>query len=168
MADSTDTSPPSKDDPDPTPGDTDSLGDAGKHALDQERKARRDAEKQMKALQTELQSIKDKDLSEADQLRKQIADLTAERDVTASNLLRLEVAAAKGLTPAQAKRLVGTTKEELEADADEILEAFPAKNGATPPPSNRPTSTVPGGGGQPPALNGDPLESALRHALGIK
>jgi hypothetical protein len=31
--------------------------------------------------------------------------------------LRLEVAAEKGLTPAQAKRLVGSTREELEADA---------------------------------------------------
>lgn len=38
--------------------------------------------------------------------------------------LRLEVAAEKGLKPSQAKRLVGTTKEELEADADEILEDF--------------------------------------------
>lgn len=37
---------------------------------------------------------------------------------------RLEVAMEKGLTPAQAKRLVGDTKEELEADADEILELF--------------------------------------------
>lgn len=38
--------------------------------------------------------------------------------------LRLEVAAEKGLTPAQARRLVGTSKEELEADADELLDTF--------------------------------------------
>lgn len=37
---------------------------------------------------------------------------------------RLEVAAAKGLTPAMAKRLVGTTREELEADADELAAAL--------------------------------------------
>lgn len=37
---------------------------------------------------------------------------------------RLEVAMEKGLTPAQAKRLQGENKEELEADADEILELF--------------------------------------------
>jgi hypothetical protein len=37
---------------------------------------------------------------------------------------RLEVAMEKGLTPAQAKRLQGETKEDLEADADEILELF--------------------------------------------
>lgn len=47
----------------------------------------------------------------------------AEADLTAlqSSSLRSEVALAKGLTPTQAKRLVGTTREELEADADELL-----------------------------------------------
>ncbi len=34
---------------------------------------------------------------------------------------RLEVALEKGLTLTQAKRLVGNTREELEADADELL-----------------------------------------------
>lgn len=38
--------------------------------------------------------------------------------------LRLEIAAEKGLTTAQAKRLVGNTREELVADADELLETF--------------------------------------------
>lgn len=38
-----------------------------------------------------------------------------------ANALRLEVAAAKGLTPAMARRLVGSTREELEADADELV-----------------------------------------------
>ena len=40
--------------------------------------------------------------------------------------LRLEVAAEKGLTPAQARRLVGGTKEELESDADDLLASFPS------------------------------------------
>jgi uncharacterized protein with von Willebrand factor type A (vWA) domain len=39
---------------------------------------------------------------------------------------RLRVAMRKGLTEAQAKRLVGTTEEELEADADELLATFGA------------------------------------------
>jgi hypothetical protein len=38
--------------------------------------------------------------------------------------LRLEVASENGLTPAQAKRLVGETREELEADAKELLSTF--------------------------------------------
>lgn len=40
--------------------------------------------------------------------------------------LRAEVAAEKGLTAAQAKRLVGATREELETDADELVETFKA------------------------------------------
>ena len=46
--------------------------------------------------------------------------------------LRLEVAFEKGLTPAQAKRLVGGSREELEADADEILRDFPVKTDGRP------------------------------------
>lgn len=61
-------------------------------------------------------------------------------------LLRYEVAFDKGLTPAQAKRLVGSSREELEADADEILEAFPTQGGVTPPPSRKPAAELQGGG----------------------
>lgn len=46
--------------------------------------------------------------------------------------LRLEVAFEKGLTPAQAKRLVGSSREELEADADEIIVEFPVKTDGRP------------------------------------
>jgi hypothetical protein len=45
----------------------------------------------------------------------------SERDTLRTASLRAEVALAKGLTASQAKRLVGSTKEELEADADELL-----------------------------------------------
>lgn len=41
---------------------------------------------------------------------------------------RFEVALAKGLTATQAKRLVGSTKEEFEADADELLKDLGALN----------------------------------------
>lgn len=45
--------------------------------------------------------------------------------------LRFQVAAEKGLTTAQAKRLVGDTREALEADADELLETFKPANDDT-------------------------------------
>lgn len=64
--------------------------------------------------------------------------------------LRLEVAAEKGLTPAQAKRLQGTSREELEGDADELLSTFRAADdgddGAGDPLRRRPQErTRPGG-----------------------
>lgn len=47
----------------------------------------------------------------------------AEKKLTPAEIkaTRLEVALEKRLTATQAKRLVGSTKEELEADADELL-----------------------------------------------
>jgi hypothetical protein len=82
------------------------------------------------------------------QLEKLTQDLAEERN----KRLKAEVAAAKGLTPAQAKRLSGTTQEELEADADDLLEAFPtpSKDEATGasrsgPPSPRPKPDLRGG-----------------------
>jgi hypothetical protein len=47
----------------------------------------------------------------------------AEKELNSTRLeaLRASVALAKGLTPTQAKRLIGSTSEELEADADELL-----------------------------------------------
>lgn len=126
-------------------GGTDDLGDAGKKALDAERRARREAEQALRDVKAQLKEIEDKDKSELDKLREQVASLTKDRDEAAAKALRHEVAAAKGLSAAQAKRLVGATKEELEADADEILEAFPTQSGSTPPPTRRPAADLKGG-----------------------
>ena len=66
-------------------------------------------------------------------------------DKAENELLRLRVGLAKGLTEAQAKRLVGSTKEELEADADDLLATFKGgDSGGTP--SGRPTENLRGGG----------------------
>jgi hypothetical protein len=77
---------------------------------------------------------------ELDQASKTEQERLTERLTTAekraaeleSKALRLEVAAEKGLTTAQAKRLVGATREELEADADELLETFKPAEKAPP------------------------------------
>lgn len=131
---------------DQTPPEGDQLGEGGTKALEAERRARRDAERELKKVQDQLKELGDKDKSEVERLRDEVASLTKERDQHLNQVLRSEVAMAKGLTAAQAKRLVGTTKEELEADADEILDAFPAGNGgATPPPSPRPVPDLKGG-----------------------
>lgn len=94
------------------------LGDGGRKALAAERKARRDAEKAAKALQVKLQEIEDADKSEVEKLRGQVEGLTKQAEAAQAKADRFEVAAAKGLSLAQARRLVGSTKEELEDDAD--------------------------------------------------
>lgn len=119
--------------------------DAGaKKALDSERKARREAERQLKEMEARLQEIEDKDKSEVDKLREQVEQLKSEASEATMRAMRADIAAEKGLSAAQAKRLVGASREELEADADEILEAFPA-SGVTPPPSNKPRPDLRGG-----------------------
>lgn len=59
----------------------------------------------------------------------------AARDDATAQLARTQVALSKGLTAAQAKRLQGSTVEELEADADELLELLAP---AAPAPDDRP------------------------------
>lgn len=97
------------------------LGDAGKKALDAERREKRAAEKRAAELEARLKEFEDRDKTEAQKLAERAEK--AERDLAAiqQNALRAEVALEKGLTPSQAKRLIGATREELEADADELL-----------------------------------------------
>lgn len=89
------------------------LGEGGIKALKAERDARRDAEKAL-----------------ADANRR-LADIETAQ-------LRADVARAKGLTDAQAKRLTGNTREELEADADDLKAAFGPPTGTTASPFSRP------------------------------
>lgn len=118
----------------PTGGTPADLGDPGKRALAEERAARREAEKQRKELEARLkelepmaaeaQKLKDAKKSEAEKLTEKLTAAERRAAEAEQRLLRAEVAAEKGLTAAQAKRLVGSSKEELEADADDLLASF--------------------------------------------
>lgn len=127
------TTPPASDDP-----------DAGaKKALEAERSARREAEKKLKEIQGQLDRLLDKDKSEIEKLTAKLAEYERKAQEAEQRALRAEVAASKGLTPAQAKRLVGSSLEELEADADELLASFKPQEG--PPVSPKPTEQLRGG-----------------------
>ncbi len=111
---------------------TDPLGDAGKKALAAERDLRKAAEKELAKYRKVEADKADADKSEAEK-RAAAEQRAVDAELRAT---RLEVAHEKGLTPAQAKRLVGTTRDEIAADADEILRDFPAAQvkAATPKP----------------------------------
>jgi hypothetical protein len=91
------------------------------------KKALSKANKEAESLRLKLKEYEDRDKTDLERLQEERDALKAERDSLTLETLRREVADEKGLTPAQAKRLVGTTRDELEADADDILEAFPTK-----------------------------------------
>jgi len=70
-----------------------------------------------------------KDETEVERLRREVQErderlAQSAGDDTSTEVMRLQVALDKGLTLRQAKRLVGKTLEELEADADDILDTF--------------------------------------------
>jgi len=80
----------------------------------QENKSLRDRLKKYEAAEAE-RAEKEKTSEE------KYADLSSKLTAAESRALRLEIALEKGLTASQVKRLVGNTKEELLADADELL-----------------------------------------------
>jgi hypothetical protein len=61
-------------------------------------------------------------------------------------VMRLEVASEKGLSPSQAKRLVGSTREDLDLDADELLAAFKQDEPPGPSVTRQPVANLRGGG----------------------
>jgi len=120
-------------DPAPDPEPTE-LGDPGKKALTEERQARREADRQRKELEARLKELeplaaeaaklREAKKSEAEKLTEKLGAAEKRAAEAEQRLLRSEVAAEKGLTAAQARRLVGATREELEADADDLLASF--------------------------------------------
>ncbi len=103
-----------------------------------------------------LRQLEDKDKTESQRVTERATTAEKERDEAKSSLLRLEVAIEKGLSPAQARRLQGSTKEELEIDADELLEAFGGKGDDKRDkrePLRRPSGQKPRSGSVPDASN---------------
>lgn len=81
-------------------------------------------ENEVKALRPSAQKLAEIEEANKTEIEKaQARAEAAEKRLQETELARLrsEIALTKGLTPSQAKRLVGTTADELEADADELL-----------------------------------------------
>lgn len=83
-----------------------------------------------------------------------------------ASALRLEIAAEKGLTPAQAKRLVGSTREELEADAADLLENFKSTETTTDDTAAVAAALDLGSRGTATAASGDPAADFAKFLKG--
>ena len=136
------------------------LGEGGKKALDAERQRAKDLEKQLNAATAKLTEIEranetalEKAQREANEAREAVAAATAEA-------LRFKVAAKHGITDEDAELfLTGTDEATLLRQAARLTER-------TAPTGPRPDPTQ-GGSGEPPALNSNALEEALKAKLGI-
>lgn len=101
----------------------DALNEAIKDRLNREREKFKDYS-DLKAKAAKLDEIEESQRSAEERATAALQAAETRAAEAESRALRLEVASEKGLTPAQARRLVGSTREELESDADELLETF--------------------------------------------
>lgn len=83
--------------------------------------------KELEPLAAKAKDLEDATKSDIERATGEAAAATSRADKAEGELLRLRVAIRKGLTETQAKRLIGTSEEELEADADDLLASFSPK-----------------------------------------
>jgi len=94
------------------------LGDGGKKAIEAEREARKNAEKQLRELQRSLKEYEDRDKSELQKALERAEEAERRASTAEFNAMRNKVAAARGVP---ASSLTGTTEDELNASADELI-----------------------------------------------
>jgi membrane protein involved in colicin uptake len=132
--------------------------DAVKAALDREREAAKAARKEADEARAKVKEFEDAKLSDQEKKDKEKAEAEQRATAAEAKALKYEVAAEKGVPLAQAHRLQGSTKEELEKDADAFLK-----------------DVKPGGGGG--QLDGGPrgametpedMDAAIRQAAGYR
>lgn len=91
-----------------------------------------------------VKDFEDATKSEQERLTERASELEKNLTTAEANAARFEIALEKGLTKSQAKRLVGSTREELEADAEELLadlgisDEEPDEDDDKPTPARRP------------------------------
>lgn len=84
----------------------------------------KEANRKSGEFERKLKAIEDKDKSDSEKASERLAELEQSKARSDREAAQLRVAIKKGLTLTQAKRLIGETDEELEADADDLLESF--------------------------------------------
>jgi hypothetical protein len=162
---------------------TDTLGDAGKAALDQERKARRDAEKRAKDVEARLKKFEDDQLSEQEKAVKRAADAEgkvaqAEQRLRTANLIAELARPEHGIVNAKAAaKLIDGVEYDDDGEPtnlDTLLPAFLDENpylkttAAVADPKPVGTGANAGAGTQgakPPDLTADELAYAAKHGM---
>lgn len=95
-------------------------------------KALKKANKEAETHRLRLKEIEDRDKSEAEKLTERTRELESNLTTAQATALRYEIALDKGIPKSIASRLQGATREEMEADADELLKTIGA-TGKKPP-----------------------------------
>jgi chromosome segregation ATPase len=149
----------------PTADDIEKMQAALHKANEEAKKYRLDA----KAKDDELAALKkDQDSSKSDmqKVQEQIAALTSRAEKAERDALVAQVAHAKKLPAFIASRMTGTTVDELEAEADEAIEALGLRTDDNPPvkqpPSQKAKEKLRGGSNPEAEPEIDPLKLAAQ------
>lgn len=136
--------------------------DAVSKAIKAEREAAKEARRRAEDAEAKVKEFEDAQKSEEEKREEALEAARKEADTYKDRIKQLEVrqrrsevAAAKNLPPKLADRLTGETVEEIEADADALLEDLGTLPGETPPPGD--------GGARTPVQPKD-LEAQIREA----
>lgn len=105
------------------------------------RDALRRANREAETLRRQLKDYQDKDKSETERLAERAAEQERRAAAAESLLLRYEVGSAKGLPAQLVGRLQGDTREELEADAEQLLALVAPPKPAEPEKPAKPQAT---------------------------
>jgi hypothetical protein len=107
------------------------LRDAGKKAIEQERVARRDAQKQLRATQTRLKELEDRDKTDQQKLEERasgaetrVSALESENTDLKAQLARVKIGVQKGLPVELIDRLRGDDEQSIAKDADALAKQF--------------------------------------------
>lgn len=101
-------------------GEGEDAGEKLKSALRKERQAAREARAKAREHEATIAQLRD-ELAAAKQTADKLTELEDRAATAEAKALRYEVAAEKGIDLKLASRLSGSTREELEADADDFL-----------------------------------------------
>lgn len=116
------------------PKDDEELGEGGKKALQSERDARKQLEREIADLRSKNKEYEDATKSAEEKQAERLAELEESSTKNALRVLQYEVAAAKGLPLSAATRLTGASKEALEKDAEELKKLLGPSTPAPPKP----------------------------------
>lgn len=116
------------------------------------------ANKEAETWRKKVKEYEDASKSDLEKAQSKAAEAEYRAQEAETRYLRLEVASEKGLTAAQARRLQGSTREELEKDADELLKEFGGGEKGTKPPARKPAERLKGGSDPESSPDPDPDE----------
>lgn len=136
--------------------DDEELGDKGKRALDRMKQERKKLRTELADAKQKVKKYEDANKSEKEKLSDDAASYKTRADKAEKDLWRLQIAMDKGLTRKQAGRLTGDSFEDLEADADDLLDLFKDRKTSSKP-ASKPKEKLSGGGGA--EADNDPEET---------